>query len=77
MELFVEAGLSPMDAIVAGTQIGAEVLGMAERIGTVEPGKWADIVIVDGDPLADIKVLQDMAKIKRVIKGGETVVERQ
>jgi imidazolonepropionase-like amidohydrolase len=76
MELFVEAGLSPMEAIVAGTQIGAEVLGMAAQIGTLKPGKWADIVIVDGDPLADITVLQEIEKIKRVIKGGETVVER-
>jgi imidazolonepropionase-like amidohydrolase len=76
MELFVEAGLSPMDAIVAGTQVGAEVLGLGDRIGTLEAGKWADIVIVDGDPLADITVLQHVERIKRVIKGGETVVER-
>ena len=76
LELFVRAGLTPMDAIVAATKVGSEVLGMADEIGTVEKGKLADFVIVDGDPLADIKILQDLNRIKRVIKGGETVVAR-
>lgn len=76
LEQLVKAGLTPMEAIVAATKIGAEVLDMAEEIGTVEEGKLADLVVVDGDPLGDIKVLQDRTKIKKVIKGGKVVVDR-
>ena len=76
LELLVRAGLTPMEAIVAATKIGSEVLDMADEIGTVEEGKLADLVVVDGDPLADIKVLQDLSKIKKVIKGGQVVVSR-
>ena len=76
MELLVRAGLTPMEAIVAATKVGSEVLDMADEIGTVEEGKLADLVVVDGDPLEDIKILQDLNRIKRVIKGGKTVVAR-
>jgi imidazolonepropionase-like amidohydrolase len=76
MELFVRAGLSPMDAIVAATKIGAEVVDMADELGTVEEGKLADLVVVDGDPLADITILQDLSRIKKVIKAGQVVVSR-
>ena len=44
---------------------------MEDEIGTVEAGKYADLVIVDGDPLADISILQDEAKITQVFKGGK------
>jgi imidazolonepropionase-like amidohydrolase len=76
MELFVRAGLSPMDAIVAATRFGAEVLDMADEIGTIEAGKLADLVVVDGDPLEDIRILQDLCRIEKVIKGGTVVVSR-
>jgi imidazolonepropionase-like amidohydrolase len=49
---------------------------MADEIGTVEEGKYADLVVVDGDPLADIKILQDLTKIEKVLKGGKVVVSR-
>ena len=45
---------------------------MADDIGNVEEGKYADLVIVDGDPLADISILQDEAKIVKVFKGGKS-----
>ncbi len=54
----VEAGLTPMQAILAGTRGGAELLGLAAEIGTVEKGKVADLVAVAGDPLKDIHLLE-------------------
>ncbi len=62
MEL-VDCGLSPMEAIVAGTRNSADVLGILETTGTLEPGKSADVIVVDGDPLTDIAVLFDADKI--------------
>lgn len=56
--VLVEAGLSPMDAIQAGTRVGAELLGWDDRIGTIERGKLADIIAVPGNPLDDIVALE-------------------
>jgi len=72
-ELLVEAGFSEMDAIVAGTSVAAELLGWEDDVGTITPGRWADIVGVDGDPLEDITELQ---RATFVMKGGEIVVEK-
>ena len=77
LQLMVEAGMTPMEAIVATTRTGAEVLGLAEQVGTVEVGKLADLLVVVGDPLADISVLQDKQKIEVVIKSGRVVMDRQ
>jgi imidazolonepropionase-like amidohydrolase len=76
LELLVKAGMTPMEAIVAATKVGSEVLDMADQIGTIEEGKLADLLVVQGDPLADITILQETKRIKKVIKGGEVVVER-
>jgi imidazolonepropionase-like amidohydrolase len=76
LELLVKAGMTPMEAIVAATKVGSEVLDMADQVGTVEENKYADLVVVDGDPLADITILQDLGRIKKVIKGGQVVVSR-
>ncbi|MCE0767388.1 amidohydrolase family protein [Pseudonocardia kujensis] len=72
--LMTYAGLSPMEALQAGTVNGAKMLGLEGQIGTLEPGMIADIIIVDGDPLADIRVLQDKRNIVTVIKDGKPVV---
>jgi imidazolonepropionase-like amidohydrolase len=56
--LMVEHGMTPMQAIVAATVNAADLLGLADQIGTIEPGKSADIVAVAGDPLADVGVLR-------------------
>jgi imidazolonepropionase-like amidohydrolase len=69
----VQGGLTPMEAIVAATRTGAECLDMSREIGTVAPGKYADLVIVAGDPLADIRVLQGSKNIVQVFKGGSKV----
>ncbi len=66
-ELMAAAGLEPMDILVAATHGGARVMGRAAELGTIEPGKLADLVILDADPLADI---QNTARIHRVVKGG-------
>lgn len=77
LELLVTmAGMSETEAIVAATKTAAEALGKEEFIGTIEPGKYADIIVVDGDPLEDIKILQEREKIRMVIKDGNVEVDR-
>ena len=66
----VEAGLSPAQAIVAATRYPAEFVGKADSLGTVEPGKIADLLIVEGDPLRDIRATQNIAY---VIMDGQLV----
>lgn len=71
MVLTAEAtGMTPMQVIVAATQTNANVLGRASELGTLEPGKLADIILVDGDPLT---YLSDMRNIRGVILNGEVV----
>ena len=64
----VNGGMTPIDALRAATINGAELLGRSSEIGTLAPGKFADIVAVDGDPLADVTVME---KVVFVMKGGE------
>ena len=66
----VASGLSPLGAIQGATVNGAELLGWAKDAGTIEAGKFADIVAVSGDPLADIGVME---RVVFVMKGGEVV----
>jgi imidazolonepropionase-like amidohydrolase len=66
-EYYVEYGMTPMQAIRTGTSVAAELLGWSETAGTVEAGKWADLVAVGGDPLKDITELQ---YVKFVMKSG-------
>jgi imidazolonepropionase-like amidohydrolase len=73
LEHLVAAGMSPMQALQAATSLAAECLALEQEIGTIEKGKWADLVIVDGDPLSDVRVLQEPGRIKQVWKGGVTV----
>jgi imidazolonepropionase-like amidohydrolase len=76
LEAFVDGGMTPMEAIMAATSVGADHLDMGDLIGTVEAGKLADLVIVDGDPLQDVRILQDLDRIKTVIKDGRVVTQR-
>src|SRR5271163_2983477 len=66
-EYYVEYGMTPMQAISSGTVVPAELLGWSDKVGTIEAGKWADMVAVSGDPLKDITELQ---RVKFVMKGG-------
>jgi imidazolonepropionase-like amidohydrolase len=67
LTLMVRHGLTPMQAIVAATKTAAEVCRIQDRAGTLEPGKLADLLVLDGDPLADITVLEDQAKLLLVM----------
>ncbi len=69
--LVTKAGLSPVRALQAGTIVNAEALGWLDRVGSIESGKYADVIAVDGDPLADITRLQHVAF---VMKGGRVIV---
>lgn len=71
LELLVKAGMTPMQAIVAGTKTGAELLDIADKLGTVESGKIADILVVDGNPLDDIKLLQNKENLTLIMKDGD------
>lgn len=73
IEMLVKGGFSPMEAIIAATRVGAECLNVAKNVGTVEPGKLADLVLVDGDPLADVRILQNKACIRAVYLSGKLV----
>jgi predicted enzyme related to lactoylglutathione lyase len=72
MEFMAEAGLTPEKIIRAGTRDAAEHLGLLDDLGTVEPGKIADLIIIAGDPLKDISCLH---KVQIVIKGGKVVYD--
>ena len=66
-QYYVDYGMTPMEAIQTGTIHAAEVLGWSDKLGTIEPGKWADLVAVSGNPLKDITELQ---RVHFVLKSG-------
>ena len=70
LSALAEAGLTPMQAIQAGTSHSAEALGISDRVGTLEVGKEADLLVVDGDPVNDINALNNVVA---VFKGGQMV----
>lgn len=76
IELLVKVGFTPMEALCAATTVAARALRRQDRIGSIEAGKHADLVLFDGDPLADIAELQDHARIALVIKRGKAVAGR-
>jgi imidazolonepropionase-like amidohydrolase len=68
--VMVKLGLTPLQAIQAATVNAADLLGWSGKVGTLEPGAWADIVAVEGDPLKDVTTLE---RVRFVMKGGEVV----
>jgi imidazolonepropionase-like amidohydrolase len=72
----VELGLPPEQAIIAATSRAAELLGLADKVGTLAPGKEADLLVVAANPLEDIRRLKDEESIKLVMKKGELVVDK-
>lgn len=68
--VYVRLGMTPLQAIQTATVNDADLLGWSDKVGTIEPGKFADIIAVDGDPLADVTTLE---RVKFVMKGGDVV----
>jgi imidazolonepropionase-like amidohydrolase len=66
----VKYGLTPLQAIQSATVSAADLLGWSDRVGSIEPGKFADLIAVNEDPLADITSLEH---VKFVMKGGEVI----
>jgi imidazolonepropionase-like amidohydrolase len=76
LECLVKSGMTPMQALQAATGWAAECLGQEDELGTIAAGKLADIVVVDGDPLADIAVLRGIERIALVVKDGAVAADR-
>jgi imidazolonepropionase-like amidohydrolase len=70
IEQMQAAGMTPMQIIVAATKHGAHVYNLAEKLGTLEVGKVADVLVVDGDPLQDIQALES---VRLVIRDGVVI----
>lgn len=77
LEIYCDLGMSPMEAIQTTTKNAAEAIGMGDDLGTIEKGKIADIVAVKGNPLTDIRVLQERSNIQLVLKEGDVYVDRR
>ncbi|MCW5880136.1 MAG: amidohydrolase family protein [Anaerolineae bacterium] len=77
LALMCGIGMSPMEAIVATTKVAAECMGWQDRLGTVEAGKLADLVLVRRDPLTDIDSLADQENIAVVMMDGKIVADRR
>ena len=77
LEIYCDLGMTPMEAIQTTTRNAARAIGMGDELGTIEDGKIADIVAVDGDPLADIRVLQGRENIQLVMRDGDVYIDRR
>ncbi|MER5515408.1 amidohydrolase family protein [Streptomyces sp. NPDC002763] len=71
--LHEQIGMTPAEVLVAATSAAADALGLGARTGTVAPGRWADLLLVDGDPLADLRVLADRRRLRAVFREGRAV----
>ncbi|MNM29789.1 imidazolonepropionase [compost metagenome] len=65
MEYLTKAGYTPMEALLAGTKNGADLCGMADRLGTLEAGKYADLIAVEGNPLEDFSILKEVSFVMK------------
>ncbi len=73
LQRLVEVGYSPMEALESGTRIASQVLGLEKELGTIEEGKLADLIVVEGNPLEDVGLLLKPEAIRLVMQGGKLV----
>lgn len=73
LDLLVQVGFTPAEALASATRVSAEAIGMGDEIGTIEPGKFADLVAFDGDPTVDVTAF---SRVKAVFQAGQTVFSR-
>jgi imidazolonepropionase-like amidohydrolase len=72
LEYFVDlVGMSPMEAILAGTMYGGQIMGMGNELGQIKEGWLADLLLVDGDPVANVRVLQEHDRLLAIMKDGK------
>ncbi|MGQ9598916.1 MAG: amidohydrolase family protein [Anaerolineae bacterium] len=69
----VEAGMTPMQAIVAATRMAAQCIGLGSEVGVLREGMLADLLVVDGDPLQDVRILQDRSRLRLIMKDGVVI----
>src|SRR6266849_3785399 len=77
LQYLIDAGLTPMQALRSATQWAARCLGLERELGTIEKGRLADMVVVNGNPLDDVKALLDSTRIELVLKGGVISADRR
>jgi imidazolonepropionase-like amidohydrolase len=71
IEHFVKlVGFSPTEALIAATRLGGELMAIEEGLGQIKPGCLADLLLVDGNPLEDVRILQDKNRLRAIVKGG-------
>ena len=70
IEVMVDSGMTPLQALVASTTSAADLLGIADQTGSLAVGKVADLIVVDGNPLDDVRVLRDLDRVTLVMRGG-------
>ncbi len=73
LERMVAFGMSPMEAILASTSSAARLIGIQDQVGTIERGKAADLILIDGNPLRKIDLLRDRSRILGVMRAGKFV----
>jgi imidazolonepropionase-like amidohydrolase len=66
-------GMNPMNAIISATKVNAEICGLSDKLGTITEGKWADMIVVDGNPLEEVQLFAQSDKIVMVMKEGRVV----
>jgi imidazolonepropionase-like amidohydrolase len=76
LDLMVRHGYTPMQAIVAATKVSSEACRVSDKVGTLESRKFADLLVVDGNPLDNIAILQDESKLLLVMKQGKSYVRK-
>jgi imidazolonepropionase-like amidohydrolase len=74
LELLVKQGFSESEALVAATRTAAQAMHLADRVGTIEPGKYGDLLVLNSPPLSNVGILRERSEIHRVIKGGQALV---